>query len=173
MIYLITGGSGSGKSAFAEELIETFQKEKRYYIATMKPYGEETMQKIARHQKMRSEKHFTSIECYAGLGHAPVPYGSVVLLECMSNLVANEMFETDGAKENTVNAVISGVKEIAKKTKELVIVTNEVFSDGVLYGGDMERYLKNLGIINQQLAKMADQVIEVVYSIPVYHKREV
>lgn len=172
MIYLITGGSGSGKSAFAEELIETFQKENRYYIATMKPYGAETYQKILRHQKMRSEKHFTSVECYTGLNHTFVPDESVVLLECMSNLVANEMFEPGGAKEYTVEAILEGIQQIADRAKEFVIVTNEVFSEGVLYGAEMEQYLFYLGTLNQELAKMADQVIEVVYSIPIYHKRE-
>lgn len=173
MIYLITGGSGSGKSAFAEELVETFHKEKRYYIATMKPFGEEIRQKILRHQKMRSTKHFTSVECYTGLKGDLVPDKCVVLLECISNLVANEMFETEGAKENTVQVILDGINQIAKKAEELVIVTNEVFSDGVLYGADMEQYLANLGEMNQKLANMADQVIEVVYAIPIYHKREV
>ena len=40
MLYLLTGGSGCGKSAFAEQLLLTLPAP-RYYIATMIPYGEE------------------------------------------------------------------------------------------------------------------------------------
>ena len=42
MFALIFGGSGSGKSEYAEKLsCELAQKNEKYYIATMIPYGEE------------------------------------------------------------------------------------------------------------------------------------
>ena len=53
----------------------------------------------------------------------------------------------------------------------MVIVTNEIFSDAVVFDGDMESYLEYLGKINQFLGTLADQVVEVVYGIPVYHKK--
>ena len=37
MIYLVTGGSGSGKSAYGERLILSFGEGQRIYIATMDP----------------------------------------------------------------------------------------------------------------------------------------
>ncbi len=40
MFQIVTGGSGSGKSAFAEALAMELGK-KRYYIATMYPFGED------------------------------------------------------------------------------------------------------------------------------------
>ena len=45
MFQIVTGGSGSGKSAFAEALAMELGK-KRYYIATMYPFGEESKQKL-------------------------------------------------------------------------------------------------------------------------------
>ena len=57
MFQIVTGGSGSGKSAFAEALAMELG-EKRYYIATMYPFGEESKKKIARHRAMRAEKQF-------------------------------------------------------------------------------------------------------------------
>lgn len=42
MIHLITGGSGSGKSAYAESRIQQFDIDRRYYIATMQPFDEES-----------------------------------------------------------------------------------------------------------------------------------
>ena len=49
-------------------------------------------------------------------------------------------------------------------------VTNEIFSDGILYEGESEKYKEQLGQINCNLAEMADAVVEVVYGIPVWHK---
>ena len=37
MMILVTGGSGSGKSAFAEDCVVSFGKTDRIYIATMYP----------------------------------------------------------------------------------------------------------------------------------------
>ena len=41
MMHLVTGGSGSGKSAYAEQQVLEAGDAPRYYIATMMPYGEE------------------------------------------------------------------------------------------------------------------------------------
>ena len=56
MFHVVTGGSGSGKSAFAEQCILDCQGNKRIYIATMYPFDEESHRKIARHRAMRAEK---------------------------------------------------------------------------------------------------------------------
>ena len=67
MMELVTGGSGSGKSAYAEDricaLYEEYRKtgkkeQKLYYIATMYPYGTETEEKIADHRRREKEKGF-------------------------------------------------------------------------------------------------------------------
>ena len=170
MMTVVTGGSGSGKSAFAEDKIVSFGPAKRIYIATMHPYDEESHKRVARHRKMRAGKGFETVECYTGLKNLDFPENAVVLLECMSNLAANEMFEEKGAGEKTVEAVLEGIKKLRSQVRHLVIVTNEIFSDGVLYEGESEKYKEQLGQINCNLAEMADAVVEVVYGIPVWHK---
>ena len=50
MMTVVTGGSGSGKSAFAEDKIVSFGPAKRIYIATMHPYDEESHKRVARHR---------------------------------------------------------------------------------------------------------------------------
>lgn len=167
MLHLITGGSGSGKSAFAEEQVLKAGEGQRIYIATMIPYGEEGKQRVERHRQLRKEKNFETIECYKNLAFLKVPQNSVVLLECMSNLVANEIFEPNGAHEKTVNAVKEGIFSLMNQTQRLFVVTNEIFSDGIEYDPDTMRYLEYLGKVNQELAVLADQVTEVVYGIPV------
>lgn len=172
MITLVTGGSGSGKSAYAEDVLTGFGEFPRIYIATMYPFDEESKKRIIRHRNMRAKKNFTTIECYTGLRKLKIPEGCCVLLECMSNLVANEMFQEDGAKENTVSEILEGILELEKQAKELVIVTNEIFSDGMEYDTETKRYQNYLGTINQELAKRAKMVTEVVYGIPVLIKNQ-
>ncbi|MGN1140893.1 MAG: bifunctional adenosylcobinamide kinase/adenosylcobinamide-phosphate guanylyltransferase [Oliverpabstia sp.] len=167
MFHLITGGSGSGKSAYAEQCILDFQGNNRIYIATMYPFDEESHKRIQRHREMRKEKKFSTIECYTGLRSLELPNDADVLLECMSNLTANEMYQEKGAGEDTPKQILDGIENLRKKVRNLVVVTNEVFSDGITYDPDTMRYLSYLGEINQQMGRMADRVTEVVYGIPV------
>lgn len=171
MVHLITGGSGSGKSAYAEEQILKLNGENRIYIATMYPYDEESRQRIKRHRKMRAEKKFTTVECYRNLKSVSVPEQADILLECMSNLTANEMFWPEGAGKNTAEQILEGIKRLAEKCRNLVIVSNEIFSDGIDYGDETREYQKTLGRINRCIAESADRVTEVVYGIPLEVKR--
>ena len=170
MMTVVTGGSGSGKSAFAEDKILSFGPGERFYIATMHPYDEESRRRVSRHQRMRDGKGFETVECYTGLEKLDFPEDSIILLECMSNLVANEMFEKSGAAPKTVEAILAGVEKVRNQVRHLVIVTNEIFSEAAVYEGDTVRYQEYLGKINQSIGKMADEVIEVVYGIPIWHK---
>ena len=92
MLYLVTGGSGSGKSEYAENLAVSLKKENLIYIATMFPFDDESLKKIERHKIMRKNKGFLTKECYKNLGDISIYKNSTVLLDCMSNLVANEMY---------------------------------------------------------------------------------
>ena len=167
MIHLITGGSGSGKSRYAEQQILELGEGRRIYLATMYPYDDESYQRIDRHRAMRAEKNFETLECYTRLAELKIPKGCNVLLECMSNLVANEMFLPGAAGIHTVSAVLKGLKHLWQEAANLVIVTNEIFSDGVVYESQTRVYQEYLGAINQELAHQADRVTEVAYGIPV------
>lgn len=175
MLTLVTGGSGSGKSEFAENLVLSYgdNSNPRYYIATMIPFDEECKRKIKRHQKMREQKQFQTIECFTDLQKVVVDSDSIVLLECMSNLVANEIYQEDGAKENTISAILEGVRELVKQAKHVIVVSNEVCSDGIVYDEETTKYMKYLAQINTEIGKIANQVIEVVYTIPIYQKGEI
>ncbi|MBR5509050.1 MAG: bifunctional adenosylcobinamide kinase/adenosylcobinamide-phosphate guanylyltransferase [Lachnospiraceae bacterium] len=170
MLVLVTGGSGSGKSEFAENLVQQLHRKPFLYIATMYPFDEECHKRIARHRDMRKEKQFDTLECYTGLKQADVSGYGTVLLECMSNLVANEMYQENGAGEQCVEVVLEGIDHIQKQCEHLVIVSNEIFSDGIPYEEETERYQRYLGKINQEIARRADLTAEVVYSIPLIHK---
>lgn len=174
MITLITGGSASGKSEYAEELACKMHRQQKdapfYYVATMQPFDEESKAKIKRHQKMRKEKGFTTKECFLGLKKLELEKDSILLLDCMSNLVANERFDSYGAGENTFYEVMKGIHHIDSICSQIVIVTNEVFSDGGNYQKETVNYMRDLGKINCEIAKISEHVVEVVYGIPVMIK---
>ena len=167
MIVLVTGGSGCGKSTWAEKLIDSLPREKRIYIATMQVYDEESVKRVERHRAQRADKGFLTVECEKDLASAPIPEGSTVLLEDLVNLMANEMF--DGGD---VERIIPALDMLSKKCQHLIMVTNDVFSDGISYAESTQSYLRQLAKINQAAAQMADSVVEVVYSIPVSVKGE-
>lgn len=170
MLTVITGGSASGKSAYAEELVLSYGAAARIYVATMYPFDEESEKRIARHQKMRQGKGFQTLECYTRLEKLSVPSNACVLLECMSNLVANEMFQEGGAGDQTVEAVMGGIRLLEQQAYRLCVVTNEIFSDCQPYDPETQRYQKYLGEINCRMAQMAQQVVEVVYGIGLCRK---
>ena len=182
MMEVVTGGSGSGKSAYAEQKICGLQQGtgRLYYIATMYPYGSETERKIERHRWMRGGKGFRTLEWYTGLSEciekefsgqegAERLSESSILLECMSNLVANEMFSgADIVSEDVVvGHILQGIKNLSTKVDELVIVSNNVFEDGISYDATTQAYIRALGRINTGVAALADTVTEVVVGVPV------
>ena len=190
MITLVTGGSGSGKSAYAESVLYSCEGI-RYYIATMQIYDAEGEKKVERHRKLRAGKGFLTIEspmnvgkiqfvCAGEPGQAQYRQEAErkgqcssekksALLECMSNLTANEMFTKDGMKseDEVVEKIVSEIQTLSQKLDNLVIVTNNVFEDGVIYDAGTMEYLRALGRINAALARLADRVAEVVVGIPV------
>lgn len=179
MTTLVIGGSGSGKSEYGENLIVSLGQRKRIYIATMKPWDEECEKRIERHRLMRAKKHFETMECYEGLRKLCLNLKerpAAVLLECMSNLVSNEQFglsekaERLPGREDVKEEVIQGVLCLREQAEDVVIVTNEVFSDGDNYSEQTNEYRSLLGEINQEIAAIADRVVEVVAGIPIVLK---
>lgn len=189
---LVTGGSASGKSEYAENLAaELSRGVSLYYLATMEPYGEEAGKRIRRHRRLREAKGFQTIECYrnihqafelhpdaAGMDRAVADAAGgcispTVLLECLSNLLANEMYGEQSLKEEPkalAERIFRQIKDLGRRCRHLVIVTNEIFSDGHIYPPETEGYIESLGFLNTMLGSWMDQVYEVVYSIPVLLK---
>lgn len=169
MIILVTGGSGCGKSFYAESLCMKLPKP-RYYIAAMRPFGEESERKIARHREMRKDKGFETIEKHTDLASLRLPCPGTALLECICNLTANEMFDENGAYEDPYNRVVKGVEALSLQCSNLIVVTNDIGSDGHLYDAGTNAYIIALGKINAELAKRADAVYELVCGIPIVRK---
>jgi len=171
MLILVSGGSASGKSEFAEKLVTSSGLGKRIYLATMQVWDAESVRRVERHRQMRAGKGFETVECPTGLADAVLPAGCAVLLEDLSNLCANEYFSPDG-KDGALDRVLSGIRRAAEQAELLVVVTNELFSDGMDYAPVTLDYLSVLGELNRRVAALAGQVYEVVCGIPVAWKGE-
>lgn len=181
MIAFIIGGSGSGKSEYAENLAVMLEPNTKIYIATMYPWDEESKERIRKHRKMREKKKFETMECFYGLEKGVESFGKdtkeqTVFLDCMSNLLANEMYCEEGYvcktndNDHVSDHILKGIDALCQKFQNVVIVSNDVFSDGVEYDKEMKTYLSALGKINERIAKRADVVAEVICNIPLFHK---
>lgn len=182
MIVFITGGSGCGKSAFAEKVAVCLGG-KRIYIATMPVYSEEDMKKVERHHKLRAGKGFETLERPKLL--LPVPdQEETVLIECMSTHTANMLYDPDidfsalpaaGSGEEGeapsdsfyIEKIRQELKPVLNRNGHTIFVSAETALDGVAYDEVTERYKRVLTAVNSFLAEQADAVFEVVCGIPV------
>lgn len=170
MTTLITGGSKCGKSSLAESIISRYGG-KKIYLAAMQPFGDEAQIIIKRHREQRKNKGFETVERYTDIGGAPLPEDCAVLLECIGNLCANEMF----AGENIIcpaEKIIKELQQLAGRVRELVIVSVQVGADGIDYAEGTAAYIREIGKINSGIAAFADNVIECVFGMPVVLKGE-
>lgn len=169
MLTLVIGGSGSGKSAWAENYAASLPG-KKLYLATMEARDEESLRRVARHRAQRQGLGFETLERPCGLSDLPLPENASLLLEDLSNLLANEMFSPAGGG---VEGARAGLLYLAEKSKNLVVVTNEVFSGGDDYEALTLEYLKNLAHLNRELAARADCVAELVCGLPLFLKGKI
>lgn len=169
MLTLVIGGAASGKSRYAEGLFAGAGGP-LYYIATMEPWDGECRRRIERHRAQRAGKGFETLERYRDLAGLTLPGRGGALLECVSNLAANELYSPQGAGPRTAEAVLEGIDRLSAQCGRLVVVSNEVFMGGRGYEGDTLRYMEVLARINRGLAARAGCAVEVVAGLPVFHK---
>lgn len=171
MITVVYGGAGSGKSEYAESLAISNGSKDLYYIATMIPLDSENEKKIQRHRRLREHKNFETIECYTDVEKVQLTKDSTVLLECVSNWVANEMFSENGSGEAAVETIKKGAKKLIEESDNIIFVTNNIFCDGNTYDEGTVSYMKKLSEVNEYLVEESNQAIEVVCGLPFYIKK--
>ncbi|MCR5525925.1 MAG: bifunctional adenosylcobinamide kinase/adenosylcobinamide-phosphate guanylyltransferase [Lachnospiraceae bacterium] len=174
MIVLVIGGSGSGKSEWAEKrTIELSGNDRKLYFATMQNDGEEAVSRIARHREMRKDKGFQTVEVPFGLKAQLKSVGDsdTILLEDLSNLAANLRFWKNMTEEEVNRKITEEISAAAKCSGNLVIVSNDIFRDGTEYDAETARYISLLGRLNIELVGLANEVVEIVAGIPVFYKK--
>ncbi len=166
-LVLISGPNGSGKSQLAESIAGRLSGD-RYYIATMRPVNEDNLMRIEKHRKQRSGLGFLTLECPYSLVDASVSPGSVVLLEDVSNLLANAMFEKGG----TVLSVMEDINGLLERCGILIAVTISGL-DNEGYDGETAGYINGLNEINGRLLELADVAAAVKDRVPEFKKGDI
>lgn len=166
-IVLVTGGSRSGKSEFAERYVLHFSP-KCDYIATAEVLDEEMAYRVKLHQERRNggrwfnyEAPYHAEEVFASLGNE----SQAVLFDCLTIYMANLMYGKNTPQGDFktkcayVLEEIDKLIEAAKKCGKLVVfVTNEV-GGGIVPDNAMAREYSDLsGWVNQKVAAAADNV---------------
>ncbi len=172
---LLLGGARSGKSNFAQALAKTLS-DAVIYIATAQPLDEEMAERVAKHRNERPA-HWKTLE----LSHAVAQsyresglQGAVVILDCLTLLVSNVILAECTPEEVDAGRALAAVeREIAAlyevieaDSAQWIVVSNEV-GMGLVPPYPLGRvYRDALGIANQRLASLAEEVFLMIAGIP-------
>lgn len=169
---LIVGGARSGKSDYAQTLVQA-DKQPALFVATATAGDEEMAGRIAAHRANRPAS-WQTLEAPLKIGQAiqetpPLPW---VLVDCLTLLVSNILMTCSepldehrfhNRVEQEIDELIASYK---KHTGKWVIVSNEV-GLGLVPAYALGRYYRDaLGRANQKIAQNADRVILMVAGIP-------
>jgi len=169
-LVLVTGAARSGKSYFAEKMAAEWS-EKVIYLATCVPGDDEMRDRVARHQARRPaawqtiEEPIDPAQVIKELDQT----GQVFLLDCLTLLVSNWIFQYDEAPDE--DKILEKIAQLAKVGRDakshIIIVTNEV-GWGIVPADPLSRLYRDIiGRANQIIAAHADQVFLTVAGIPV------
>lgn len=174
MIIYVSGGCKNGKSSIAEKIaFKLKQKDKPfYYIATMKPVDDEDEKRIEKHRKDREHLFFETIEINKNINELEkiANLDGTFLIDSVTALLANEMFNNGTIIEEAYKKVSEDLLYIVNKMKNVVIVSDYIFSDIIQYDNITKKYIKGLAYIDKTCAKKSDILIEVCYNNIIIHK---
>jgi adenosylcobinamide kinase/adenosylcobinamide-phosphate guanylyltransferase len=166
-LILITGGTRSGKSAFAQRCAEAHAGP-LLYVATATIADSEMAARIALHQQARDDRWSLLEEPCDLCGRLPaaaVGQGAI-LLDCVTLWISNLLFaynEEPAAVRAEVRRFIAGLATI---DAPLYLVTNEV-GGGIVPENRLARLFRDLaGEVNQELATAVCSAWLVVAGLP-------
>lgn len=161
-VTFVIGGAASGKSVFAEQLVQSCGRPK-VYLATGQAFDDEMQDRIDRHVARRGEDWDTIEAPMDAERHLTEMSGDqVCLLDCATLWLSNQMMaetDIDLAQEAFLAAIDACPAAI-------VVVSNEV-GQGIVPEKAIARTFRNIqGQLNCALAARADLVVLVTAGIP-------
>lgn len=178
-LILVSGGSRSGKSVWAEKLARA-QGGKTAYIATAVVEDEEMARRVAAHQNRRPPDLWGNYEapqdaaaCLRATGSGA--YGAV-LFDCLTVYTGNRLFAlADLPAAQKEAALLAEAEEMIAAAREsvcpVVFVTSEVGSGIVPMDPIAREFRDVVGLINQKMAAAADEVWLVACGLAIDLKR--
>lgn len=160
----ISGGCKNGKSTLAQMCACALSGGgPLYYVATMIPHDEEDEVRIRRHVAARDGKGFITIEQGREILHSldeADPEGTF-LLDSVTALCSNEMFHDGIVDEQACIRVAEELRSFAEHVKNVIFVSDFIFSDGGEYDAYTEAYRRGLALCDRTLAAVCDTAVEV------------
>ena len=166
-VTLITGGVRSGKSRYALDLAEA-RAVRKSFLATAQPFDEEMKVRIARHQAERG-RDFLTREEPLHLSRAVAAASSetdLILIDCLTVWLNNLLHHFSGQPEQVRREIQSLLGMVGEKRTDMILVTNEIGLGVVPDNPLSRRFLEEQGKLNQELARLSDEVIFMVAGIP-------
>ena len=164
----ITGGARSGKSSYAQQLLEQ-QTGKLLYIAPAQIQDEEMAARVELHREARGERWQLLEEPLWLVDRLPdsVTGKGALLLDCVTLWLTNLYFHF-AEKPGPVLAEVDRLIELAWQLEEpLYLVSNEL-GGGIVPENRLARKFRDLaGIVNQRLAAASDEAWLMVAGLPV------
>jgi adenosylcobinamide kinase/adenosylcobinamide-phosphate guanylyltransferase len=165
---LILGGARSGKSGFAERLLEASGLP-LHYVATGRAYDDEMRERISLHQAARRGKGWATHEeplDLVGLLRRIDDPARAILVDCLTLWVTNLMMEErDMAAEFAALAAF-----LPQARARLVFVSNEV-GLGIVPENRMARdFRDHAGRLHQSIAEKSAEVYFVAAGLPLKMK---
>ena len=169
MIIAVIGKEKSGKSSLAEAIaLDVASGKKKVYLATMQIIDDASKDRVKRHRRMREGKGFITVEQLYDIGNCLDFMNDLedttVLLECVSNLVGNEMYRQDrefSSDEVLAQYIIGEIVDLSGKVSNLICVCNEFSEDENIYDEATNRFIGINNYVNQLLRKEVDIIHEV------------
>ncbi len=165
-IVLIGGGARSGKSRFALEYAEA-RFTRRAFVATAQPLDSEMAERIRQHQQDRGPG-WTTIEAPLDLvGALSRETGEfeVLVVDCLTIWLSNVLLDADKNVEEEMDHLVRCLENCGALS--VILVTNEVGS-GIVPDNEPARKFRDLaGVLNQRVARAADEVYWMAFGIPV------
>lgn len=164
MIVYISGGCKNGKSSIAENIAKNLSQKANplYYVATMNPTDKEDEERILNHQKDRKDLGFETIELSKNITDLSIRANldGTFLLDSVTALLMNEMFDKD-INKLAHKKIAKDLEIIAKQVKNIVLVSDYIYSDSIKYDDMTEHYKMALAYIDKKCASFADVVLEI------------
>ena len=163
-VVLITGGSRSGKSSYAEKLALECS-DHPVYLATARIWDEEFRERVKRHQARRGPQ-WTNLEEEKFLSRHDLS-GRVVVVDCLTLWCTNFFFDLESDVDRALEAVKAELDRFLVQDATFLLVTNEIGSGGTSENDLQRRFTDLQGWVNQYAAACADEVVLMVCGIPV------
>lgn len=163
-VILITGGSRSGKSSYAEQLALSLS-DAPVYLATARIWDDEFRERVRRHKERRGPQ-WTNLEEEKYLSLHDLA-GRVVVIDCMTLWATNFFFDLDSDVDAALAALKAEFDRFTNQDATFLFVTNEIGMGGVSDNAVQRHFTDLQGWMNQYVASHADEVILMVSGIPI------